>query len=126
MNYVKPRKKFRVIPRSQKHLYVVMTGLGYEVDEDREPPLIDVYMPGGLIEEANIFHPNYIMLMSDSCKYYYAPKTGDRKAKDLKIILRKHCTGTGVVEYNEMKYCEECYKKIKNVPRISVLKSDMQ
>jgi len=108
-------EEFKIVPRSFKHVRSVMASLNNEDEK------VDVYMPGGLIEEAEI-QQSYIMLLSDSCKYYYIAKKGEHKAKDLKIILRRHCPNNCIVCIGDTKYCEECYRKLKNVPRISVLR----
>jgi hypothetical protein len=109
-------KEIKIVPRSNKHLKTVMNSLENEDDK------VDVYMAGGSIEEADISNIDYIVLDSDSSRFYYNPKRGQKKAKDLKIILREHCRNNSVVSFDNIKYCEDCYKKcMKDSPRISLI-----
>jgi hypothetical protein len=112
-------KEIKIIPRSYKHLKFVMSSINNEDDT------IQVYMAGGCIEEADITNIDYISLNSDNSKFYYNPKRGQNRAKDLKVILREFCKNNCIVEFGNLKYCEECYKKLKyDVPRISLIHRD--
>jgi hypothetical protein len=108
-------KEIKVIPRSHKHIKSVMSSIGNEDD------IVQVYLSGGCIEEADITNTDYIVLNSDNSRFYYAPKRGQNRAKDLKVILREYCQHNAVVGYNGNRYCEECYRKIRDVPRISLI-----
>ncbi len=108
-------KEIKIIPRSYKHIKTIMSNLNNEDD------IVQVYLAGGSIEEADITNTDFIVLNSDNSRFYYAPKRGQNKAKDLKIILREFCQYNCIVSYDNTKYCEECYKKIKDVPRISCI-----
>lgn len=115
-NLCETSEEIKIVPRNFRHLKCIMLGL------QNEDTRVDVYMAGGLIEEADISNEDFIVLLSDSCRYYYYPPSkSDKNARDLKIILKKHCPNNCVVSVRSIKYCEECYKKLKNVPRLSVL-----
>ncbi len=107
-------KDIKIVPRSYKHLRAVMSSFGNEDD------IVEVYS-SGCNEEANISNSDYIVLNSDNSKFYYNPKRGQNKAKDLKVLLRAYCQNNCVVNFKQTKYCEECYKKIKDAPRISIV-----
>jgi len=109
-------EEIKIVPRSYKHIKSVMASM------DNEDDNVDVYMAGGHIEEANIANSDYIILLSDNCRYYYKPVKGHPKAKDLKIILKRYCQNESIINVRDIKYCEDCYKKLKNVPRISVVR----
>lgn len=108
-------KEIRITPRSHKHIKTIMDSMKNEDD------IIQVYLSGGSIEDANITNADYILLDSDNSKFYYNPKRGQNKAKDLKVILNDHCKNEAVVCFSGTKYCEECYKRLKDVPRISLV-----
>jgi len=108
-------EEIKIVPRSYKHIKSVMASM------DNEDDIVEVFMTGGSIEEADISNNGYIILVSDNCKYYYESKKGSKNAKDLKIILKRYCKNNCVVSVSDIKYCEECYKKLKNVPKISVI-----
>jgi hypothetical protein len=108
-------KEIKVVPRSYKHIKTIMSSLGNEDDA------VQVYLSGGCIEEADISNDDYITLNSDNSRFYYSPKRGQNRAKDLKVILREYCQHISVIYHGETKYCEECYKKLKDVPRISLI-----
>lgn len=109
-------KEIKLTPRSYKHVKNIMSSLGYE-DENN----VDVYLSGGCIEEADISNTEYILLVSDNSRFYYNHKRGQHKSKDLKIILKEYCKNQSVISTREIKYCEECYKKIIDVPKISLI-----
>ena len=109
-------KEIRVTPRSHKHIKTIMAAMGNEDD------IVQVYLSGGSIEDANISNSDFIILDSDNSKFYYNPKRGQNKAKDLKIILKEYCKNNSIVLYSGIKYCEECYKRLKDVPRISLVR----
>jgi hypothetical protein len=108
-------KEIKVVPRSYKHIKTIMSSLGNEDDT------VQVYLSGGCVEEADISNSDYITLNSDNSRFYYVPKRGQNRAKDLKIILREYCQHTSIIHHGETNYCEECYKKLKDVPRISLI-----
>ena len=105
----------KVTPRSYKHIRSVMNNMGNEDD------LVNVYMVGGLVEEADLSDHKCVTILSDDYKYYYKPTRGQPKAKNIKIILKRYCQDNSIITIDGTKYCEECYKKIKGVPKISVL-----
>lgn len=105
----------KVSPRSYQHLRSVMNSLNNEDDT------VQVYLAGGLTEEADISNEYYISLNSDNSRFYYNPKRGQRKSEDLKIMLRKYCQNNSIIKYDGICYCEECYKNLKDVPRISLV-----
>jgi len=108
-------KEIKIVPRSYKHIKAIMSGMKNEDD------IVQVYLAGGSIEEADISNMDFIVLNSDNSKFFYLPKRGQNKAKDLKIILRDYCQNNSVISLKGVKYCEECYKKLKDVPRISII-----
>ena len=108
-------KEIRVTPRSHKHIKTIMESISNEDD------IVQVYLSGGSIEDADITNIDYILLDSDNSKFYYSPKRGQNKAKDLKVILKDYCKNKAVIYFSGTKFCEECYKKLKDVPRISLV-----
>ncbi len=109
-------KEIKINPRSHKHIKSIMNSLNNDDDT------VQVYLVGGSIEEADITNTDYIVLNSDNSRFYYIPKRGQNRAKDLKIILRDFCQHNCTVSYGGTKYCEECYRKnLKDAPRISCL-----
>lgn len=109
----------KVSPRSYVQLMSIMKSLGIE-----DTYTVDIQLQGGLIEEADITNEEYILLVSDNAKYMYSPKKGERKAKDLKIMFRKFCGKNSVIFTRECNYCEDCYKKLKNVPKLAVVNNN--
>lgn len=108
----------KVIPRSHKQIKYFMKEI------DNEETIVKVLFPGGCVEEADISEDDYILLLSDDSKFYYNYKRGDFKAKDLKLLLRKYCKNESVIEIGNTKYCEECYMKIKNFPKLELFSKD--
>lgn len=109
-------KEIKVVPRSYKHIKTIMSNMGNEDD------IVQVYLAGGSVEEAELSNNDFITLISDNSRFYYLPKRGQNRAKDLKIILKEYCQCNSVVYYAGCKYCEECYKsKVKDAPRISLI-----
>lgn len=108
-------REIKVIPRSYKHIKSIMNSMNNEDDN------IQVYLSGGSVEDANISNSDYIVLDSDSSKFFYNPLRGQNKAKDLKIIFRDYCKNTSVVSLGSQLLCKECYEKLKDVPRISLI-----
>jgi hypothetical protein len=108
-------KDIKVAPRSYKHLRSIMSSFNNEDD------IVQVYLAGGSTEEADISNMDFITLSSDGSKFFYNPKKGQNRAKDLKVILRQYCQNSGVIGFNSTKFCRECYEKLKDVPRISLI-----
>jgi hypothetical protein len=105
----------KLVPRSYEHVKAIMKDIG---NEDKR---VDVYFQGGIVEEAKI-KKYYIEITSDLSKYYYNKcKESKYLAKDLKILLKKHCSNKGLVMYDNKAYCQECYRKLNNCPRIHLL-----
>lgn len=111
-------EEFKVEPRSYRHLRTIMNSLHNEDDK------VEVYMPGGSTEEADISNPDYITLLADNTRYYYSKIKNTRRAETLKILLMKYCNNPAVVDIDGKKYCEHCYRTScpKNSPKLSVLK----
>jgi hypothetical protein len=106
----------KLVPRSYAHIKSVMKEIS------NEDNIVDVFC-GGSSERAKITK-NYILILSDSSKYYYTDhksNEGNYKARNLKLLLKKYCDGISVIKYNEVQYCEECYKKTKTLPKISLI-----
>ncbi len=108
-------KEIKVVPRNHRHIKSVMKSINNEDDR------VQVYLTGGLIEDADIGNTDYIVLDSDSSKFYYDAKKGQNRAKDLKIVLRSFCQNDAVINFRNKIYCKECYEKLKDVPRISLI-----
>ncbi len=111
-------KKIKFTPRSYKHLK-------YQLDKlNNHNVNLDVIIKGTvgeLTEEADISNNEYIEVLADEEKYYYKPEKGQKKVRDLTVILREYCQHNAVIEARGENYCEECYRKLKNVPKISVV-----
>jgi hypothetical protein len=105
----------KIIPRSYKQIKYFMKEI------DNEETTVKVLFPGGCTEEADISENEYISLLSDDSKYYYKHERGYLKAKDLKLLLRKYCKNNGIIDINNIKYCEECHNKNKNSPRLDII-----
>jgi hypothetical protein len=108
-------RKIKLCPRSYKQIKEIMKSMNNEDD------IVDVYLAGGVIEEANLSNPEYIELVSDSAKFYYNPQKGQKKADKLKIILVEYCQNQSIVSFDNVEYCETCFKKLKDVPKISLI-----
>lgn len=105
----------KIIPRSHKQIVYFMKQI------DNEETTVEVLFPGGCVEEADISESEYISLLSDDSRYYYKYERGDLKAKDLRLLLRKYCKNNGIIEIDGTKYCEDCYKKNKNYPKLDMI-----
>lgn len=116
-------KTIKIIPRSHKHLITIMNNHGYTDEEYTE--YVQVYLNGGSIEDADISNEDYIMLVSDDSQFYYKPVKGAYKANSLKVILNDYCKHSAIINYNDSNYCEECYKKLKGVPKVSLIKNNI-
>ncbi len=109
-------KDIKVSPRSYRHIRSLMENMGYD-DEDS----IQVVFPGGSVEDANISNIDYICIDSDESKFYYNFVKGQKRTNSLKVLLRSFCKNEALISFGGVKYCEECYKKMKDVPRISLI-----
>lgn len=109
-------KKVKIIPRSYKHIKYFMR------DIDNEETIVNICFPGGCTEEADISNDEYILLLSDDSKYYYKYERGDLKAKDLRLLLKKYCKNNGKINIDGVIYCKDCYKNIKNSPKLHLIK----
>lgn len=124
----------KICPRSYQHLKSVMRQL------KNDNCIVDVIHKdtvGGLTEEADISNETYIQIISDDTKYYYNCNNSKNHVKNLKIVLKQYCVNTAVVSIGikDIKgtkcldgtafrsFCEQCYKKQLNVPKISVIKA---
>jgi hypothetical protein len=108
-------KDIKIIPRSNKQVHYFMQ------KQNNEDDIVEVMFAGGAIEEADITNREYISLVADDERFYYNPDRGDRKAKELRIIAKDYCKNESCVIYNDTRYCEDCYKKLKGVPKISLI-----
>lgn len=108
-------KNMYVVPRSLQHIRCIMTSLGNDDD------IVDVRFAGGSMEKADISNSDFILLISDNSRFFYNAKKGQKRASGLKIELVNYCQNDAVVKFNNVCYCEECYKKLKDVPRISLV-----
>ena len=111
----------KIEPRSYKHVKEILKTLGYS-----DTYIVDVCVKGNssiYMEEANIENNDYIELCIDNVKYYYEKTKGNKHVSELKILLKKFCKNNSVIESRGVKYCEDCYKKIKNVPKYQVVKT---
>ena len=112
--------EIKIVPRSYKHLKSVMKQLN---NEDELIEVITKETVGGLVEEADMSEVDYIKLLSDDARYYYSSsERGQKRAKDLKVVLRKYCPNNAVIRARGGVYCEDCYKILKNVPKVSVIR----
>lgn len=105
------QRNIKLIPRSKKYIKGMMKKLGYE-DTDK----VDVYLPGGAIEEGSIDEESFIELSLDETRYYYEAKKGEEKAKTLRIVLTEECNNSAIVSVKDENYCYDCYvKKAKKI-----------
>lgn len=118
-HFCESSKKIKFVPRSYKHLR-------YQLDKmNNKSYNLDVIIQGTvgeLTEEADISNEEYIQVLSDDVKYYYNPDSKTKKhAKNLTIVLKHFCPNDADVYARGEYYCQECYKKLKNVPKYSVV-----
>ncbi len=110
---------------SKLTLYFV-AGNTYVLNYDDDEEQIEVTTKdttGNLTEEANISDKQFIKVLSDDTEYYYdSNDKTKKKVQSLKVVLKKFCQNDAVVNARGGKYCEECYKKLSNVPKLSVIK----
>lgn len=110
----------KIVPRSYKHLKSVMKQMQYDQDE------IEIQMKNttGELKEEAIILENCIKILSDDMEYYFNARKDQKSAKNLKVVLKKFCPNTtSIIKTREKEYCEECYMKLQNVPKISVIKN---
>lgn len=107
----------KLIPRSYEQVKYFMESVKNEDDT------VDVYVSKGCIEEGNISDKRCITLTTDDSNFYYKPKRGESNAKNLRILLRNYCNKKCEIIIENVKYCKECYEKIKNVPKFSLLEN---
>lgn len=119
-------RDLKVIPRSKSFLEQLYINLDIEYTDN-----VDVYFPGGLIEEGNISHENYIELTIDNTRFYYIPDRKQKNAKNLKIILKEYCTNEPFIYFKDTDtyYCRECYEKYGkkdayNFPHLNLFEND--
>lgn len=120
----------KIPPRSFKHIKKIQQQLGSDDD------IVQVIVKGStgdITEDADISNQHYIKLDSDDTMYYYKPrgltqeekKNGTQKQKsasDIKVVFKKMCPNLAVVCARDENLCESCYKKLKNIPKLSVIK----
>lgn len=107
----------KIIPRSYKHLRLVMEQ--YKLYDDIVIAHTDT---NNIDEEADITNENYITILTDDTKYFYDKIKNEKHVSELKLVLTHFCNNKPVVCYMGNNYCEDCYKKILNVPKLSILK----
>ena len=112
-------KEIKIIPRSWDYLVYIMDK--YEINKEDN---VDIFLPGGSVEEGDIKNEDYIELVSDGKKYYYQPEKKQLNTKNLKIILPAYCIKKPYMFRIDTKtyYCEDCYEKIgkNDYPHISL------
>jgi len=109
-------QEFKVVPRSYAHIKSVMKSINNEDD------LVDVFMSKGFTEEADLSDHSCVTILSDNYQFFYSPKRGQANAKNIKIILKNYCKNNSVIKIEDTHYCEDCFRKIKGVPKISIVK----
>jgi hypothetical protein len=107
----------KIVPRSYKHLKLVMDQ--YNIYDDIVIAHTD---SNNIDEEADITNEHYINILTDDTKYFYEKIKNEKNVCELKLVLTHFCNNKAVVNYMGVDYCEECYKKILNVPKLSILK----
>lgn len=63
-----------------------------------------------VLEDATLTH-EYIESNIDKERFYFIKKRLQKNTKGLKIILENNCQNKALFEYNNVKYCNECYIK---------------
>lgn len=100
-----------ICPRSYKYLMTQLNELEYDTTN------VDV-INGKIIEEADISNEDYILLLSDEKRCHYnIPK----EINKLKVKLKKFCKNLSIISYDNNNYCEDCFKKLKGVPKLSCI-----
>ncbi len=107
-------EEIKFTPRSYKHLIHIME------TNNNVGDYVDACVKGECIEEADISNSDFILMLSDDVKFYYESIRGERKAKDLRIIIRKCCPEKAKVKHKNKNYCTTCYNKLKNAPSIDL------
>ena len=108
--------KFR--PRSKKHIMAKLLECG----EDQEASMITVIVEGSQ-ENGIIDNEDYIRLDSDDTKLRY---TNIQDMRKIMVLIEEFCDEPPVVKYNDKNYCECCFKKLKNVPKLTVIKDYLE
>lgn len=106
-------KNHKVAPRSKEHLKGLMKKYGgYETDD------VNVYTTGGMAEDGDISHQDYIKILSDETCYYYEPARAtsrDEKsqlnANKLRVEIIESCDNVGIINVRSTLYCKQCYIK---------------
>ena len=117
------KTKVKVVPRSKQHVVQILEQFNYETE------FVDVYFPGGFVEEGSTEHDDYIELISDGTKFYYdgtdqCSEKGSRKTKNIKLSFENVCPNDPVVAVKDDVYCKECYIKISKklgYPKLKLL-----
>lgn len=108
----------KLVPRSYEQVKFFMKSV------KNQDNTVDVYVSKGCIEEGDISDKTCITLTSDDCNFYYTPKRGENKAKNLRILLRNYCSKKCDIIVEDVKYCKECYEKLKNAPIFSLIEKN--
>jgi hypothetical protein len=112
-------ENIKLIPRSFAHVDYFMKSVNNGRDD--YDTVVDICLSKGCIEEGDISNKNYISMTSDDCHFFYEPERGQDKSKSLRILLSKYCKNDCKIIFNDENYCGECYDKLKNVPKFSLL-----
>ncbi len=120
--------------RSYNHLIALLTSVGLSEDSTFN---VKYKSKTSIVETAIIEEENHEYVLLNEEKFYFEKK----KIKNIKYVSslifhgKEYCKNKSVVIYRggyelgektlsrEIKLCEDCYRKIKNVPKYNVLKS---
>jgi hypothetical protein len=113
-------KEIMLFPRSKEYIHQTMSSLKYEYTEEVEV----VFHGKDHIPELGDICEDFIKLKCDNTEFYFNPKRGQKKAKDLRIKLVDNCSGIPFISVRDDCYCRDCYaiiaKKL-NYPTVKTL-----
>lgn len=92
-------------PRSREQILQIMDKLHYEHTDT-----VDIYDKNRVLSElADISFEDFIETLCDKKQFFYEPKRGQNKTKDLRIKFEDKCNSKPYIMVREDCYCKECY-----------------
>lgn len=99
-------KRIKIVPRSHKYVKFIF-----------KESIVQAYIGSLLLGEVDITNDEFIVY--HNLKFYYEPTRSQNKAINLRLL--QTCQNSSVISFNDIKYCEECYKTQKKFPLFSCI-----